>query len=144
MHTTLNANTPPTDDRTFGERLADRVVAGIGTWHFLIAQGAFITLWVIGNVWALRNLGAQNFDPFPFILLNLCLSIQAAVTGPLLLLASNRQSAKDRQMSSDDLNVDISVHSQVVALRDQVAELHIDVKRLRHSPPQNRSFFKWG
>lgn len=80
------------DEATLGERIADKVAAGIGSWTFLIVQTFLVFCWVGLNLigWAYR------WDPFPFILLNLMFSVQAAYTGPLLLLAGNRQSQKDR------------------------------------------------
>src|SRR5215472_7069813 len=80
------------DQATFGERLADRIAAGIGSWRFLIIQSILVSGWVISNIWLLR----RPFDPYPLILLNLLFSVQAAYTGPVLLLAGNRQSQKDR------------------------------------------------
>jgi len=80
------------DQATFGERLADRIAAGIGSWRFLIVQSILVSAWVIANIWLLR----RPFDPYPLILLNLLFSVQAAYTGPVLLLAGNRQSQKDR------------------------------------------------
>ena len=80
------------DDATFGERLADRIAAGIGSWRFLIVQTFLVSLWVMSNVWLLKH----PFDPYPLILLKLLFSVQAAYTGPVLLLAGNRQSQKDR------------------------------------------------
>src|SRR5262252_8414796 len=80
------------DDASFGERLADRIAAGIGSWRFLIVQSILVSGWVISNIWLLR----RPFDPYPLILLNLLFSVQAAYTGPVLLLAGNRQSQKDR------------------------------------------------
>jgi uncharacterized membrane protein len=77
---------------TFGERLADRIASGIGSWRFLIIQTVLVAAWVTANVWLLKH----PFDPFPLILLNLLFSVQAAYTGPVLLLAGNRQSQKDR------------------------------------------------
>lgn len=81
------------DEATFGERLADKVAGGIGTWRFLIIQGVFIVAWVIVNAVWLAN---KSWDPFPFILLNLIFSVQAAYTGPVLLLAGNRSAQHDR------------------------------------------------
>jgi len=81
------------DDATFGERLADQISAGIGSWTFLIVQGVLIVAWILANVLLLLNHG---WDPFPFILLNLMFSIQAAYTGPVLLLASKRHAQHDR------------------------------------------------
>ncbi len=81
------------DEATRGERMADRVAGAIGTWRFLIAQGVLIVGWVLINVIWLLNKG---WDPYPFILLNLMFSIQAAYTGPVLLLAGNRSAQHDR------------------------------------------------
>ncbi len=79
------------DEATFGEHLADSISAGIGSWSFLIVQTIAVVVWMIGNA-----ILFFHFDPKPFILLNLLFSIQAAYTGPVLLLAGNRQSQKDR------------------------------------------------
>ena len=80
------------DEATFGEMLADRIAAGIGSWRFLIIQTVAVICWVTFNLIGL----IKRWDPFPFILLNLLFSVQAAYTGPVLLLAGNRQSQKDR------------------------------------------------
>jgi uncharacterized membrane protein len=79
-------------EATLGERIADKASAGIGSWRFLIIQTLAVALWVTLNVVGLVN----HWDPFPFILLNLLFSVQAAYTGPVLLLAGNRQAQKDR------------------------------------------------
>jgi uncharacterized membrane protein len=80
------------DEATLGERVADRASAGIGSWTFLIVQSILIVIWIALNVAMLLN----HWDPYPFILLNLCFTIQAAYTGPVLLLSGNRQAQKDR------------------------------------------------
>jgi uncharacterized membrane protein len=80
------------DEASFGERLADKISAGIGSWTFLIVQSFLVALWLTLNMVGLMS----HWDPFPFILLNLLFSVQAAYTGPVLLLAGNRQSQKDR------------------------------------------------
>jgi uncharacterized membrane protein len=80
------------DEASFGERLADRIAEGIGSWRFLIVQTVAVCAWVGLNVIGLIN----RWDPYPFVLLNLLFSVQAAYTGPVLLLAGNRQSQKDR------------------------------------------------
>jgi uncharacterized membrane protein len=79
------------DEATFGEMLADKISAGIGSWTFLIVQTVAVLIWLAGNLFLFFH-----FDPKPFILLNLLFSIQAAYTGPVLLLAGNRQAQKDR------------------------------------------------
>src|SRR5260370_15333986 len=80
------------EEATFGEHLADGIASGIGSWTFLIVQTFLVALWVTLNIFGL----IKHWDPFPFILLNLLFSVQAAYTGPVLLLAGNRQSQKDR------------------------------------------------
>jgi uncharacterized membrane protein len=80
------------DEATFGELLADKIAAGIGSWTFLIIQTCAVLLWLTLNIIGFM----RHWDPFPFILLNLLFSVQAAYTGPVLLLAGNRQSQKDR------------------------------------------------
>src|ERR1700716_419054 len=100
------------EEATFGEMLADKIASGIGSWTFLIVQSFAVMLWVTLNVIGLVN----HWDPFPFILLNLLFSVQAAYTGPVLLLAGNRQTQKDRLTlehaaeeaeKADDQNVEI-------------------------------------
>ena len=78
--------TPP-----LGARIADAVTTFIGSWKFLVIQTVLVLIWIVGNIILLFN-----FDPFPFILLNLAFSTQAAYAAPLILLASNRQSIRDR------------------------------------------------
>ncbi len=107
-------NVKHTNELTFGERVADRIASGIGSWRFLIAQGAVLAAWVLYNGWvAQRVLHGQGFDIFPFILLNLILSVQAAVTGPLLLLAAKRQSQKDRELAEHDFATNTHAARQV-------------------------------
>jgi uncharacterized membrane protein len=82
------------DEATFGERVADGMAAGIGSWTFLIAQSVLIVFWIALNVFAL----IRHWDPYPFFLLNFGFTLQAAFTGPVLLLAGKRQGEKDRLM----------------------------------------------
>src|SRR5487761_541606 len=82
------------DEASFGERVADRMAAGIGSWTFLIAQSVLIVFWIALNVFAL----VRHWDPYPFFLLNFGFTLQAAFTGPVLLLAGKRQGEKDRPM----------------------------------------------
>jgi uncharacterized membrane protein len=79
------------DEASFSEMLADKISSGIGSWTFLIVQTVAVAIWMVGNA-----ILFFHFDPKPFILLNLVFSIQAAYTGPVLLLAGNRQAQKDR------------------------------------------------
>ncbi len=80
------------DGATRGQRIADRVTAFMGSWAFIIVQTLIVLVWLAGNIWLL----GRPFDPYPFILLNLAFSTQAAYAAPLILLAGNRSSLRDR------------------------------------------------
>jgi uncharacterized membrane protein len=88
-----------TEPLTIGERIADNAASVVGSWRFIIIQTILVAIWIAINVW---ELGIGHFDVFPFVLLNLMFSVQAAYTGPILLLATNRQASKDRAMASRD------------------------------------------
>lgn len=95
------------DLATRGERLADGIAATIGSWHFLIVQTCIVVVWMSFN--ALAITGRLHFDPVPYILLNLAFSTQAAYTGPVLLLAGNRQSQKDRLTLEHDYDNTVAI-----------------------------------
>ena len=80
------------DEAPRGARIADRVTGYLGSWRFIIVQSAIVALWLLGNLFLL----AKPFDPYPFILLNLAFSTQAAYAAPLILLAGNRAALRDR------------------------------------------------
>jgi uncharacterized membrane protein len=80
------------DQATRGQRVADRVTGFMGSWPFILIQTVIVLIWLGGNIYLL----SQPFDPFPFILLNLAFSTQAAYAAPLILLAGNRQALRDR------------------------------------------------
>jgi len=80
------------DEAPLGARIADRVTGFMGSWRFLILQTVLVVLWLAGNIYLL----SKPFDPYPFILLNLAFSTQAAYAAPLILLAGNRAAQRDR------------------------------------------------
>lgn len=79
------------DKASLGARIADRVTGFLGSWRFIVIQTVLVMIWVAGNVYLVFH-----FDPYPFIFLNLAFSTQAAYAAPLILLASNRASIRDR------------------------------------------------
>jgi uncharacterized membrane protein len=79
------------DEAPLGARVADGVTGFLGSWKFIVIQTVIVTTWIVGNLILLFN-----FDPAPFILLNLAFSTQAAYAAPLILLAGNRQALRDR------------------------------------------------
>jgi len=104
---------------TFGERLADRFAAVMGSWRFIIAQSVLLTLWVILNV----NAYIQHWDPYPFILLNLALSFQAAYAAPIIMMSQNRQADKDRLQSKNDYEVNLKAEMEIMQLHDKFNEM---------------------
>jgi uncharacterized membrane protein len=91
------------DRRTFGERLADIVTAWVGSWTFLIVQSILLVAWMVINVvgWWYR------WDPYPFILLNLVLSFQAAFASPIILMSQNRQARVSDRRNHLDLQINL-------------------------------------
>jgi uncharacterized membrane protein len=104
---------------TVGERWADRVAATVGSWRFVMIQSALLTIWIILNITAY----IQHWDPYPFILLNLMLSFQAAYTAPIIMMSQNRQSTVDRQDSQYDYEVNLKAELEIELLHEQIHNL---------------------
>lgn len=108
------------DDRlTFGQRLADRVAELGGSWGFIIAFGVVLGSWVALNI----AIGRRAPDPYPFIFLNLLLSMLAAVQAPIIMMSQNRQAAKDRLVASHDYEVNLKAEIEIMALHDKLDQL---------------------
>ncbi len=115
------ANQVRHDDLPLGARIADKVTAVFGSWAFILIQTALIVVWLAYNAYvAVHFLHSSRFDPYPFILLNLLFSTQAAYAAPLILLSQNRTTERDRVKAEHDFDVN------VLALRT-LAELLGDV-----------------
>jgi uncharacterized membrane protein len=97
--------------KTAGERAADRVAAAMGSWRFIIIQSAIVAAWIALNVVAVF----RRFDPYPFILLNLLFSTQAAYAAPIIMMSQNRQATKDRQRDDHEA-VTVDETAEIVAL----------------------------
>jgi len=126
------------DEATLGERLADKVAGAIGTWTFLIVQGLFIVAWIVTNAIWLAN---KSWDPFPFILLNLLFSVQAAYTGPVLLLAGNRSAQHDRlrlehtaEMEEAAEKVTLEILKEIERNTEATLKILEHIKQQRASP----------
>jgi uncharacterized membrane protein len=117
--------------RTLGERVADGVAARVGSWPFIITQTVLLGVWIVGNAFLIADwLGGQPFDPYPFILLNLVLSFQAAYTGPVVLMSQNRQAARDRDEAEHDYKVNREALERLARLEEQQALIHQLLVRL--------------
>jgi uncharacterized membrane protein len=101
---------------TFGQRLADGVASTIGSWRFILFQSTAIGLWITGNVWV----GAGAWDPYPFILLNLLLSFQAAYTAPAIMMSQNRQSEIDRRRAENDYEINVKAELEIELLHEKI------------------------
>lgn len=115
------------DDReeklTFGEKLADKVAAFGGSWIFIITFFSFILLWISLNVWIFIK---REFDPFPFILLNLILSCLAAIQAPIIMMSQNRQEQKDRQRGEHDYKINLKAELEIKLLSEKVDHLLVN------------------
>jgi uncharacterized membrane protein len=104
---------------TFGQRLADRVTNSIGSWPFIVVQSVLLLVWIVVNTIAWR----QHWDPYPFILLNLVLSFQAAYAAPIIMMSQNRQNAKDREKAEADYVVDRQAEIDIATVHVRLDEL---------------------
>ncbi len=108
--------------RSFGERLADQVAEVGGSWGFIIGFGVVIVVWVILNTLVL-TLWVGAFDPYPFVFLNLVLSLVAAVQAPIIMMSQNRQAQKDRLEAAHDYEVNLKAELEIMALHDKLDEI---------------------
>jgi uncharacterized membrane protein len=119
---------------TLGQRIADQVAATMGSWPFIIGQTTILLIWIILNVTAF----VQRWDPYPFILLNLALSFQAAYAAPFIMMSQNRQQDIDRRQAENDYKINIKaeleielLHQKIDALREkEVVQLSQAVREL--------------
>jgi uncharacterized membrane protein len=106
----------------FWDRMADRVAAIGGSWSFIFGFFAVMTTWVILNVVLLRP-AHLVFDPYPFIFLNLILSMVAAIQAPVIMMSQNRQAKKDRAAAEHDYSVNLRAELEIMSLHDKVDAL---------------------
>jgi uncharacterized membrane protein len=117
-----NTNREFDDSLSFGQRLADAVAKFGGSWTFILVFAAVLFSWVALNSLVLARSGA-SFDPYPYILLNLVLSMVAALQAPIIMMSQNRQAAKDRLDAAHDYEVNLKAELDIIALHEKVDEL---------------------
>jgi uncharacterized membrane protein len=100
----------------FGSRIADIVAAIVGSWRFIVLQSAMLCLWIAANL----LVGSNAWDPYPFILLNLILSFQAAYTAPIIMMSQNRQSDVDRQRAENDYDINVKAELEIELLHQKI------------------------
>jgi uncharacterized membrane protein len=115
-----NINTQFDESLTRGQKLADRLATFGGSWSFILTFLGLITIWILLNS---LTAGESKFDPYPFILLNLCLSCIAALQAPVIMMSQNRQEAKDRFRSEQDYLVNLKAELEIRNLSRKLDQL---------------------
>jgi uncharacterized membrane protein len=117
------------DRQSFGERLADSIARVGGSWTFILSFLLFLVVWTVANVYLLRT---DAFDPYPFIFLNLVLSMLAAIQAPVIMMSQNRQTERDRIDATHDYEVNLKAEIEIMALHEKLDELrHQEMMAMR-------------
>jgi len=107
---------------TPGQRIADSVASGMGSWKFIIWQTIFVIIWMILNVIGFM----AHWDAYPFILLNLIFSTQAAYAAPIIMMAQNRQSERDRLQAQADYDTNLEAKKEIEAMQLQLNKIETE------------------
>lgn len=107
---------------TFSQHLADSVASGMGSWRFIIIQTAIVIVWMAANVAGF----IFHWDVYPFILLNLVFSTQAAYAAPIIMMAQNRQSERDRTHAEEDFRTNVEAKKEIEELLAKLNTIEID------------------
>ncbi len=104
---------------TLGDRIADSVANNMGSWRFIIIQTVIVILWMILNIVAF----VSHWDPYPFILLNLIFSTQAAYAAPIIMMAQNRQNDRDRHQALSDYETNLKAKLEIEKLQKEISNM---------------------
>ncbi len=107
---------------SFGDRIADSVANGMGSWSFIIWQSIIVVLWMILNVIGF----IRHWDEYPFILLNLIFSTQAAYAAPIIMMSQNRQNERDRIQAANDYKTNLEAKKEIEELQLQLSKLELE------------------
>lgn len=107
----------------FGQRLADTVANGMGSWRFIIWQTLIVAIWMGLNVVLLLR---DRWDPYPFILLNLLFSTQAAYAAPIIMMAQNRQNERDRAQANEDFQTNVEAKKEIEELQLRLNAIEVE------------------
>jgi len=122
VHVAQNVSRQFEANLTFGQRLADKVATFGGSWTFIIAFGLVLAAWIVLNSVILVK-SHEVFDPYPYIFLNLILSMLAAVQAPVIMMSQNRQAAKDRLMAGHDYEVNLKAELEIMRLHEKLDQM---------------------
>ena len=120
-HISTNLNTLDAGTMSFGERIADKVATFGGSWSFIIIFLAALIIWVGSN--SVLAIYGRAMDPYPFIFLNLLLSMVAALQAPIIMMSQNRQAAKDRLVAGHDYEINLKAELEILALHEKMDEV---------------------
>lgn len=109
-----------------GQRVADATAQTMGSWPFIIGQTVFVGLWIVLNITAL----VRRWDPYPFILLNLMFSVQAAYAAPIIMMSQNRQAERDRVQAQEDLDTNVKAESEIEDVQSRLARIEDTLARI--------------
>jgi len=123
MATPKNWHQAHKETATFGQRLADSVANGMGSWRFIIWQTGIVAIWMILNIILVMT---RRWDPYPFILLNLVFSTQAAYAAPIIMMAQNRQSDRDRAQADADYMTNCEAKIEIEDLQKRLNVIEVD------------------
>jgi uncharacterized membrane protein len=123
---------------SFGDRLADRVAAVGGSWGFIVAFGVVLLAWMLLNSRALEWLGIHPFDAYPYIFLNLMLSMLAAVQAPVIMMSQNRQADKDRLTARHDYEVNLRTQLAILRLSRRIDRFTHLMLRAAHKAGEDK------
>lgn len=112
--------------KTIGEKTSDRITLIVGSWRFILIQSFLLIVWIILNITA----WIYRWDPYPFILLNLALSFQAAYTAPIILMSQNRMSEKDREKAGIDLATDRKAEREIEDMQKDLARIECKIDQM--------------
>jgi len=129
-----NVNRLSDAEMSFGDRLADRVAAFGGSWTFIVLFLLTLFVWMGGNLLISRT-GSEPFGPYPFIFLNLVLSMLAAIQAPIIMMAQNRQAEKDRTASNHDYEVNLKAELEIMLLHEKFDALTTRIMNAIGTPP---------
>lgn len=113
-------------DFTLGQRVADGTARLLGSWPFIIAQTAFVAAWILLNLLA----WAKHWDPYPFILLNLMFSVQAAYAGPVIMMSQNRAAERDRYQAQSDYDTNVKAEAEIESVQAALERVEAQLARI--------------
>lgn len=119
IHISRNVGQDISEKMTFGQSLADKVAAFGGSWTFISIFAVVLVVWILLNSFVLVTYN-KSFDPYPYILLNLLLSMIAAIQAPIILMSQNRQAYKDRLNAEHDYEVNLKAEIEIMALHEKI------------------------